>query len=289
MIDMKLWEHECSMVKRGQTLRFNHGDCPAGQDTRRRLYLTRPASSAGIVVAYCHNCQDKGILTDDSDKFKDFDKRPLMNERVPFSQPSTLVHDLANWPTMATQWRMSKGLTKAQVKAAHIAYDPDTHRVYLPIYDRVDENGAPYTETELTGFQLRRLEGTGAKYLNAYVDNEVKPYTRFNPNDKLMCFLVEDMASGLRLADVYGPNVGVVVNYGIKCTPEVLYANSNIHRGIVWLDNDSEHVIDQAAMIARTWGLISGVQCYEEELVADPKNCTTTQINDILKDWSGDL
>ena len=289
MIDLKLWEHECAVVQRGQTLRFNHTDCPAGQDNRRRLYLTRPASSAGMVVAYCHNCQDKGVVSDDSNLFRDFDKSipSTHDKRVAFAEPTALVTDPHTWPDEATIWRMQKGLSPKQCKAADIAYDPDTHRVYLPMYDKVDANGAPFIETELQGFQLRRLSGTGPKYLNAYKDNEVKPYTRFEPDWKSMVLLVEDFASAMMLSfTLADESIGVVCNYGVKCTPEVLYANRDFGVGVVWLDNDSEHVVDQAHMIAKTWQLISGNSCYVEDRQDDPKDCTSDEIYEVYCNWS---
>lgn len=42
----------------GNTLRFDHIGCPAGEDTRGRLYVKR--TSDNFWVAYCHNCGSPG-------------------------------------------------------------------------------------------------------------------------------------------------------------------------------------------------------------------------------------
>lgn len=42
----------------GNTVNINHEDCPAGNDTRRRLYVT--ITPEGTLLGYCHNCGSKG-------------------------------------------------------------------------------------------------------------------------------------------------------------------------------------------------------------------------------------
>ena len=51
----------------------------------------------------------------------------------------------------------------------------------------------------------------------------------------------------------------VIVNYGTKVNLEALYACKNHQKFIVWLDNDSDHVWNQATTMARTWGLLAKV------------------------------
>jgi hypothetical protein len=42
------------------TERFNHRNCPAGEDTRRRLYLSPSNTNADVVLAHCFNCGGSG-------------------------------------------------------------------------------------------------------------------------------------------------------------------------------------------------------------------------------------
>lgn len=286
-INMKLWETEAASVERGQTIRVNHTDCAAGQDTRRRLYLTRPASSAGVVLGFCHNCQEHGILRDGIDEFRDFDLAGTPTEKVvPFDQPSGMINDPNLWPTAAKAWRMGKRLPPAWCERACIKYDPSTHRIFLPMWDQVDKCGSPKADSCLMGYQLRRLEGTDAKYLTALANSNVKPYTRFEGRTCELCVLVEDLASGIVLSQTaWNYGVNVLVNYGIKVIPETLAENVDCIMNVVWLDNDGDIVTKQANTIARTWSLLSGTHAIIETARTDPKHYTPSQIRDALDEW----
>ena len=58
MLDLQHYQQMIDDLEPGETVRYNHTDCPAGEDTRRRLYLTRPHADPTWVLGYCHNCQD---------------------------------------------------------------------------------------------------------------------------------------------------------------------------------------------------------------------------------------
>ena len=45
--------HYAGCMDVGETVRINHADCEAGEDTRRRLYITMKPD---ILLGYCHNC-----------------------------------------------------------------------------------------------------------------------------------------------------------------------------------------------------------------------------------------
>lgn len=45
----------------GETDHINHDDCPAGEDTKGRLYVTK--TDNGMLLAYCHHCGGKGVVT----------------------------------------------------------------------------------------------------------------------------------------------------------------------------------------------------------------------------------
>lgn len=285
-ISMELWEDDCSNVERGQTLRFNHINCPAGQDTKRRLYLTRPASTPGVVLAFCHNCQESGVIRDGVVRYRDYAPEAPVNKTVEFKVPVGMEFDPDNWPNEATTWRIQKNLTKKMCKASGIRYDHNSHRIYLPMYDKLMSTGSYSNDSNLLGYQLRQIDGTGPKYFTALKDQDTKPYTQIGAQDEV-CFLVEDLASGLVLAEhLFNGKGNVVVNYGIKITPEILALHTGADNNVVWLDNDSDHVIKRATEIARTWGLISGKVCYVEDIHCDPKNVCDDDMEGILTGWA---
>lgn len=283
MIPKTLIELHAPEIGRGETIRINHEDCAEGSDTRRRLYLTRPASSAGVVLAFCHNCQQHGVLRDRAGNYRDYHQhyKPAIKE-VEFEIPPHLVAECDDWPTVANIWRHNKGLTKKQCWNARIQYDPDSHRIYIPQYKQLAADGTPFSEDELMGYQLRHLDGPGAKYLTATKDSNTKPYTRIKPAPKEVCVLVEDLASGLAIANAHD-EAAVVVNYGVKVTPETLYNNVNCTDYIVWLDNDGQTVRTQAEGIARTWAMLNGGQ--NPRVISnyrDPKHYKSQEIRDII-------
>jgi len=293
MIDMKPYEN--ITVGRGNTVRANHDDCPAGTDSRRRLYLSRPASSPDVVLGYCHNCQEHGVLRDGSHVFRDFDTKPTMIDKsIPFAQPPSLVPCVREvWPHDAITWRIHKSLSIQDCFRVGIKYDPDTHRVYLPMWDKVTTDGSVYQDSTLLGYQLRDISGTNCKYLTALRDKEVKPFTTIGTG-KAVTYLVEDLASGLVLSRALLPEAGrvvnhrVVVNYGVKCTPEVLNENTATDYYVVWLDNDGDHIADQARIISRTWELFTGKPCYIEDQYGDPKAVDNTSIAAVDTYWRGE-
>ena len=286
-INMDLWQDEIDQVERGQTLRFNHNDCPAGQDYKRRLYITRPAGSPGAVVAYCHNCQESGFTRSGIARYRDFEKKKAP-EDVPtdFRMPLGLERNPDNWPTAAHSWRVQKGLSKKMCHEACIQYDPTTHRIYLPMYRLAKHNGYPYEEKDLLGFQLRHIEGSGPKYYTALKHKDTKPYTRLGPKQHEFLVLVEDLASGLVLSDAcHDMDVSVLVNYGVKITPEILAQNNNCDRQMVWLDNDSQHVKEVAQVIARTWAMLSPKPTHVVEYCIDPKLYSCEQLRATVNGW----
>lgn len=60
-IDLEQYKEDIQFLSDGQQINVDHRDCPAGTDTRKRLYLKR--TSSGAVLAYCHHCNSKGYQT----------------------------------------------------------------------------------------------------------------------------------------------------------------------------------------------------------------------------------
>lgn len=289
MIRLSDYEHAISNLERGDTARTNHIDCPAGVDSRRRLYLTRPASSAGIVLGFCHNCQESGITRDQVTKYRDFNLTKPPPKTKNFEVPHDMEADPKMWPESAIHWRIAKGLTIGQCRMALIQYDPSSHRIYLPMYDKVNSDGSLYEDggSTLRGFQLRQIDATGPKYYTALQDGGTKPATRLNHSVSDLCVLVEDLASGLALTYACSSgsvhySVSVVVNYGIKVTVETLADNVDCKKNLVWLDNDGGVVDEQSRTIARTWSLLSGKATHREADASDPKGLSDEDLLSVL-------
>jgi len=298
MINMAHYEDEFDSLVGGETRRLDHDNCPAGEDTRRRLYLTRPASSTGVVLGYCHNCAESGVWRDGGHQFRDTHSKQADDDQssvdLDFSVPENMVRNSNLWPAAAYKWRIENGLSREDCYHACIQYDPASHRIYMPQYDKVNSLGLPLGTSELLGFQLRRLEdGFGSKYLNAMRDSSTKPYTRFNPQELRSlkqpaigkgCVLVEDLVSAIHLTKAT-PYISVVVNYGVKVSPEILDDNSDCDKNLVWLDNDNGKVCENAEVIRRTWSLISGKPTSRMEHRIDPKHYKEEELKKVITRW----
>ena len=278
-------ESEAEVLDVGCTTRLNHDDCSAGEDTRRRLYLTRPNNSPDIVLCYCHNCQEHAVIKRQQQSWRG----PYSDTKVvtgqEFKEP-VVTRDWEEWPPAAQAWLMMAGVGKTVSSWYGIAYDPSCDRMYLPIY-----TAAP--EGEYLGYQLRSLDKLqGPKYLTALKNNDQSYYTRLrSKGDTQYMVIVEDLLSGLRVHEATheaAQPVDVLVNYGVKVNIDALGKNRNAEKGyIVWLDNDGTNVHERANEIARTWRLIT---CRPTTVITDrqdPKHYTNDEILKILEDAIG--
>lgn len=293
MLNLRLYETEIDAIEPGQTIRINHTDCEAGEDTRRRLYLTRTLADEAAVVAYCHNCQqggkrsDHGYKTYRNTKHGVVDKAPALSDTV--EEPHGLVTELVDWPTDARAWAISRRLTQEHANYYGIAYDPSSDRVYLPKI-----NGGL-----LQGYQLRAIHPwQRPKYLTANTI-DAQPWTYLygdctTPPDYVV--IVEDLISGIHIIDACstdpeGGNVpDVYVLHGVKVDPTLMHRIANQFTwATIWLDNDNVHVCKQAELMERTIKLYNdniNVRVIKEE--NDPKHYSPEDIRMTLDEvWNG--
>lgn len=274
-------------LEQGETVRVNHDDCPAGQDNKRRLYLTKPAHT-DVVLGYCHNCNGKGVRTAPGSFRKDIHTRAasfVLPAGGKFRIPPKLEIGPGTWPNDAHTWRIQKGLSNEDCTQHCIAHDPNTNQMYLPIYSSVTLRVDGQTDKkELIGYQMRRLRGDGPKYTTVLKDKSIIPSTYLDSGPfATRVVLVEDLASGIVVAKQCHRDEAVMVNYGVKNTPQVLdRCSASLKMGLVWLDNDNDHVRAQARAIARTWGLISGKDIDVQTQYKDPKKEQPYTIRKIL-------
>lgn len=271
----------------GETTRINHTTCEAGEDTRRRLYLTRPPTGGGKVLAYCHNCQKGNSFHAKGDGYRVSTTGLGTGERI--IEPVDLEAfelGLDSWPDIAKEELFQYGLTQSTIKIADIHYDRSTHRLVFPIYDRIyvsyGNDGCVYAT--LKGIQKRRLVGCGTKYVTemcgeSYDMSSILQYKATEDGEgkgKYCGIIVEDYISGIRLmqwAASHEWNMKVLVNYGTKVNPEAIKNMTDLYKLIVWLDNDNPHVLEQAKTIATVAKLIQpkNVMITKQLDVDDPK------------------
>jgi hypothetical protein len=279
---MRNYTPEIEDIEPGQTIRVNHTDCPAGEDTRRRLYISRPHANPMLALAYCHNCQEKGVQR--TETYESYRTAKHHNSVVTHKiveenvvQPEGMVFEYYDWPMSAQAWAIKSRISGALISKYRIAYDPSSNRVYLPRYTYYT-HGVP---ARLDGYQLRNIEkNKEPKYYTVSRSNS-KGFTTIRTDGwKLSSYdtvIVEDLVSGMHVVEALGKlSVEVVVNYGVKVNLEALYSMKGAEHAFVWLDNDNDHVIAQAKTMGKTLDLLSSDIKVEViwELYHDPKHYT---------------
>ena len=108
------------------TARYNHEDCPAGTDTRRRLYVTRKADAPHLVLAYCHNCgESETAIERDTFIFNNVALAKAELERgyaveKPEDVPET-SEPLVSYEAKA--WPMRYGITDPEMDGCNLRWD----------------------------------------------------------------------------------------------------------------------------------------------------------------------
>lgn len=262
MLDLKNYTTEMDDIAVGETRRVDHSTCEAGEDERRRLYLTRTVADPTKVVAYCHNCQQGGVWTDGDYKAYRSQRHQSPTSTVLTCDevvvPPGLIETTTDWPAPAQSWLYKKGPSKKMCEKYGIQYDPSSERIYLPRYRTWDNNGWEPSKL-LIGYQLRSLNGVGSKYLTVHKDGE-QGWTELLDSkycEKDYAIIVEDLSSGLHIIESCSADESngpvVFVNYGTKVDPTMMYNIANNFKWcVVWLDNDGQHIHNQAQLMVRT-------------------------------------
>lgn len=227
----------------GEQVRVDHTNCPAGADTRARLYIVRQPDAA---LAYCHNCGGYGVkslsrkvrhrdvlqrLVDDYD----LSERTVAKVKLP--DDTVLSHHL--WPAEARAWLYGYHLDDDDIYNYGIGYSPSWGRVILPVY----------RDGELVFWQGRQIDGGGPKYVS--VKGAKKPL--FIANSRTYThnmFVVEDMLSAIRIAKSSSMRAAVAL-LGTDATDDVIEVVNTVAHNTVWLDNDEAGRRKAPLLIAR--------------------------------------
>lgn len=281
MINLNEWLADIDTLEPGQTIRKDHVNCPAGEDTRQRLYITRQASSPDVVLGYCHNCQESGVFKEDYQQYRDA-PTPTSTTTSVVTPPPNLVFDTKLWPTNARTWLYGKAsrIAGTTVTEAYIGYDPSTDRIYLPSFT---------PSGTLIGYQLRDINNREPKYITVRkkgapsytsLHHEVVHSLIHGTGWQVAC-IVEDLISGYVL---YNLGMDAFVTHGTNVDPVLMYTiATHYDEAIVWLDNDNHHVCTQAKTMARTLSMYSpSIKVTHIEYASDPKNYTDKQIEEAL-------
>lgn len=290
-----------------ETIHFNHPNCPAGMDTKKRLYATPTEDGTGVLF-YCHHCQGRGVY-----RVKKYTPpRGLNIDKLGFD-PDNVVTPLPS----------TKKLTPADLADVYRTggqFPPPNTPSAI-----VTTNGNAYMLACLTDvwetFKARDFYGLRLREKTSYVDRERKtvyalPYyqlflptfedgvltglwMRNHPNsiNKVIVWgsakkilydyqekerflvVVEDPISAIKLDCLGVPAYSLG---GLDMTAgEVIKLRALYDRVVVWLDNDSasDKVVD---VIVRTLQLAGHRKVQTVRSAPEPKKCDAERIKEEL-------
>ncbi len=230
------------------SVRINH--CKEGE-SNRKFYLTRV--EGGGVVGYCHHCCQSGFY------------RPSVAQRrrsagTPSCQPDSAdpfkkwgVPELAEWetcdrwetvpfedlPLPTRKWWFSNGLNVSEYEDAGIKL-LDGNRLTIPLSG---------DNKSITGLAIRPLKDNLPKWI-LLGSKLVAPFTQAEtPPDTLV--LTEDYCSALRVSRSCAALalMGTSLNNNALSLITKWYKEGR--RVLVWLDNDSQAVVQRAKDIRK--------------------------------------
>lgn len=280
-LDKELLISESVGLGFGETMNINHVDCPAGEDTRRRLYIT--VTLDGTLLGYCHNCGSRGFVK----------VRGIRNIHDGYStlmRASPTFH-LANlglltcfrigkyWepsamPDIQKYWnKYSINVDLASKDMWHYGVAPVTG--YVLIYPYYTENGNP---DSITGCQIRYLtpaeEQPKIKTFGS-IDIHI-----FNPNDSNTVVLCEDRVSALRIAEA-GFATCVMNGSGVIRAADAHSLSCMFDNFLVWYDNDNDTVKSHAFETKKVLEMFTNKVSWNV-INNDPKNYGVEYVNAVV-------
>lgn len=238
------------------TVRRNHDNCPAGTDTKRRLYVTH--QSTGVILGYCHNCGAAGRAD-----------TPGPRTRIPFqilspNESPPIIPEIQPLLPRHAHFLRAYGVARPQ----NVASLKDDDGIIFC-------NGDPFDKTMNYGI-IRNFANQAPKWVKI---GGIKAVSYLNEHDLTRVF-VEDCISAQKLSEIAG------VGSTALCGTHVDTSTLGINDGqciVVWFDNDNPTVIQHANDLAQML-TIRGERTVLVQGVSDPKKYTKEFLLKVLHD-----
>ena len=251
---------------------INHDDCPAGVDTRRRLYITRKDN--GVILGYCHNCGSSGVSVHRYTVHRVAHVESMVTQEE-ISMPANLELYPKHWPIEAFKWVSDAGISLTTAQKYALAYDLDTRRVIIPKFN---------LDNELVMYQSRNVGlDDGPKYitvkkLGAQIHDPMRR-SALVPSDTVV--ICEDQLSAIRIVEDGKCDAIPLYSSNVKFT-KLLTPGSNYGKIIVWLDNDGVAVTRHRDVLINNLRVIGKVT-YGVYHHSDPKLMDTVALNSFIE------
>jgi len=277
----------------GSTVHVNHVDCPAGVDTRRRLYVTRNKAPSDLLVWYCHNCGQGGAF------------KARMHRSIAYTATETVgngsgllnVKDMWDqgipWveaPDEVVRWLTFRGAEASAVWDNNVRWHPVKNALLFGVNERGNRddtvvpwaiqvrNFGPKSGPKWWTCKGRWPEGAPLRTWFGVKQDYLETASAHKRQERALV-LVEDWLSAAAvwhhsLHDsycLYGAHIGM--DELAKIRHELRY-----DKLLVWLDNDVTAVLSSREDIIKRAKMLGFTEVRVERNRKDPKYCV-----DLLK------
>lgn len=259
-----------------EQVQFNHENCDAGRDTKKRLFVRK---RDGGLVAYCHHCG----LGGGSKGQRSYIKRGenLVVQRATLDLPRDITSAPEQCHVLHNAW-LNKYRIEPSVAAWYkIGWSEQNGRTILPIYDG----------DKLIAYQRRHIlpHDRGPKYLTtrlAYGKHPAFKALTWASNSGFpgVLVLTEDILSAIKVSSVAAgwALLGTYLTPSVK--DDIILAG--FHTVLVWLDDDNPAVQQAQRRIRRMLSpyvrVFNITKKDHGSPIADPKTFSTTEISRVL-------
>lgn len=214
----------------GQQHKYNHVDCPAGEDTKERLYVK---NVDGAYMWHCHNCGDSGYYRpkETVSRIREQSDAPKWSTEytTELYTKMALHRDYNDFRDEGKLWLAQYGFDREL--CAYYSINEGLDGILLPVYnDTVD---AMVSDKYIHGWQVRRYNKK-PKY-RSYVKDR---FSYLQNVRKAKLIIVEDLLSSYKL---HAAGYSTICLLGTSMSTEALRIIASLHRhdgAVLWLDDD---------------------------------------------------
>lgn len=182
---------------------------------------------------YCYKCkyveiQDKGVLSLEELRLQ---KEALAKANEPLNIEMPLSASV-NFTAPAREWLQSCGISVSTALAYGLRFNEETQGVLLPTY-----TGTPM-QPRLEWIQERGIVEGAPKYRQPSASKRCTWSNKIMGASSTLCVVVEDIASGVRVAEAVNNQIVVYSLMGTQLNDSQIVRLIEHEHIILWLDND---------------------------------------------------
>jgi len=261
----------------GEQYSVNHDDCPAGEDTRGRLSY-RLADDNRLLMAHCFNCGRSGVMS----------VRSRLLSAARYRKPEELKEEYNLFDSWMDAYSAAEPLdfgNKEMWPGGYFAScwtefcDAEKFGIReTPHHYIIPRGNVP---NDITGFEIRPK---GLKYYTRIIHPMYKEDSKlliYNKDSSRIGVVCEDPISAMKVS--LAGFAGVALCGATLSVGDALKLSLLFDKVVVWLDNDSKTVKEQAHLNrARLAMYMDGA--YLVEKLSDPKSYTLSFVRSTIED-----